>query len=130
MQTARTPIVPHRSTVSSDPRFAPTFALVTLVAVMLGSACSRRSPSAEEPTTGIIAIGLNVAGTSEITKVSYNITRGGTSILMGTLDLTMVPAPQVLIKGVPTGSGLLVELSAVSTDSLLHCNGSVMVDVL
>lgn len=66
---------------------------------------------------------------TQFNSVTYKVSGNGITPIMDTLSIPGTASPRVTIAGVPAGNNLLVELTAVSTDALVHCAGNLMVNV-
>jgi hypothetical protein len=107
-------------------------AVAAVAAIVLASACVER-PSTDsaagdadasvQDATGTVGAELTLPGGEHLSTVSYTLTNG-TYTYTGTIDVSGSSTASFVVGGVPSGSGYLLKLTAVSDDMTVGCSGT------
>jgi phospholipase C len=101
-------------------------AILSLGTYALGSGCAgdrASAPGASTTAAGSLNVAL-LAGTVQLTTVSYTITGPNGFSKSGSLDVSASATLSALIGGLPAGAGYAITLSATGPDAGTTCGGS------
>jgi hypothetical protein len=103
-------------------------AIATVSLAGCGNAAKEETSAGVAENSGTVGLALQVVPGAIINSIVYSITGNGVS-LSGTLDVSGSTSSQIVIGGIPAGTGYVISLTANSVDGGLTCSGSSTFDV-